>query len=65
MDCWFEVAVGRWSDWTCAMPVLVVDALAESVRQLLLITAFASELTCRICIVSRWSWLLGGVYDRV
>ena len=65
MDCWFEVAMRGWSHWTCAVPVLVVDALAVSVRQLLSVTAFASELTCRICIVSRWSWLLGGVYDRV
>jgi hypothetical protein len=33
MDCWFEVTVGWWSDWTCTVPILIVDALAVSASQ--------------------------------
>jgi hypothetical protein len=33
VDCWFEIAVGWWSDWTCTVPILVVDTLAVSASQ--------------------------------
>jgi hypothetical protein len=53
VDCGFEVDFGRWADWACTMPVLVVYTLAVSGRQLGVNSSLAHQLTYRICIGSR------------
>jgi hypothetical protein len=43
VDCWFEIAVGWWSDWTCTVPILVVDALAVSIDELLVFVSAVKQ----------------------